>query len=445
MSLSLKNSISALYQRGYCILVDNLVGFRDRLKSKKNSTSGQVRGEIINFVNAIDSRSAKSNTIPYWTNRHRTGFDHYRLIRPSDSGFRIQDTITSGIGKTQKFRMLWVFDNHIDLVVHGQGFEAVIDGIKILDINFEANVSTSTKFYSEFMDQDLVDLSPAKRVRYDRKTVVVVQFEGAQVSLTTNINSEPFVYRDRGLLTSPEPWSRFVSSVALNYLLLPASSDAGNNILVVAFSAVSGIGDFNFNYRTSLDPTHTNVLYILDDFGDQGSYYLMDHGDHGIFDTVQELIMDIAGKLGVARKNIILIGSSKGGAAAILHGISAGVGHVYVGAPQTRIGSFVSRPHPNILRFMVGAVDMNAVETLDKYLYELVQNTTPMPKISIVVGDADHHYKGHVLPFVDHFKKLNKDIDLEVLPGVPHSEIGLQYRRRLVRYVELVKSSTEGS
>ena len=201
--------------------------------------------------------------------------------------------------------------------------------------------------------------------------VVRVAFRGRSTQVRTTLRLGDFAYRDRGLADPRQHWRRFERAVGLNYQQVPAKNQAGAKRLVVVFTAVHQPGDFTYNYRATVDQTPFHALYVLDDFGDQGAYYLQDHGDRGIFDTVQALIDSTLQQLGLTPSDLVTVGSSKGGTAALIHGLAAGAGHVFVGAPQTRIGTFVSKPHPNILELMTGGTGPEQVAELDEALYEL--------------------------------------------------------------------------
>lgn len=412
-------------------------------KSFQSTSSESVPllvGEIATRVNCADFEGLRSPDLVE-SNAELADFDHIRTVETQKgeaSSVYVQDELRTRNGEDGSYRILWVFDGLVELVTHGHGAEVFRGGAKIADMLFEANVPVSTKLYSEVASPgwNRAGLSPLDHNA--QKSTIVLECKGSSIVIETRFKTQDFNYLDRGILASAEPWSRFVSSVALNYLFRPATTSAGRKVLVIAFSSVHEPGVFGYNYKAALDPIGANTLFILDDFGDQGAYYLMDHKDTSIFDAVQHLISDIVRDLGVARENIVTIGSSKGGTAAIFHGISAEVGHVYVGAPQTRIGTFVAKPHPNILRFMTGSTSGEAIEYLNRQLFEHVEKAQVLPRIGVVVGSEDHHYKRHALPLADHMNMLNLDLNLEVMPGVPHAKIGPEYRKRLLTYIKKV-------
>lgn len=347
----------------------------------------------------------------------------------------VSDTIESQGDHT--YELLWNLGTDVEAVVHGQGFELFHDGRKVMDLQFDANVPTKVSLHKgEERPKPLGWRFP----RFGEAVpapVVRVAFQGENAQLQTRIRLAKFNYVDRGLNDRSNGWRRSSGSVGLNYLPVPASSMSGQSKLAVVFTAIHQPGDFTFNYKKSVDASGVHALYILDDFGDQGSYYLADHGDRSIFEATQALIAGELDRLGLTAKDLITAGSSKGGTAAILHGIAAGAEHIIVGAPQVNIGSFLQVPHPNMLGFMMGDTSEASVSALDAVVFEAVDDMLDTTRLSILVGEADHHYKNHVLPLKSYAENHQKQLDLTVLPGLPHAEIGAVYREFLTSKIRL--------
>lgn len=333
------------------------------------------------------------------------------------------------------FELLWNLGLEVEPVVHGNGFELFHNGRKVMDLQFDADLPTKVSLHKgETRPRHLGWRFP----RFGEalpSNVVKISFTGSAAKLHSRIRFAGFNYLDRGLNAKDSNWKRSGGGTGLNYLAVPATSEAGATKLAVVFTAIHQPGDFTFNYKNSVDQTGVNALYILDDFGDQGAYYLADHGDRSIFESVQTLISRELNRLGLTAADLITAGSSKGGSAAILHGIEAGAGRIIVGAPQVRIGSFLQTPHTNILRYMMGDTDDEAVRTLDQVMFDAIDRLPEATRLSIVVGEADHHYRNHVLPLRDYAQSHGRNIDVTVLPGLPHAEIGRVYRTFLTTNV----------
>jgi len=354
----------------------------------------------------------------------------------------VVDRITRTLERDAAYELLWNIGPDVDVVAHGHGFELYHRGTKLLDAMFRAEVPLSVSVHRAQTRPTHLGWRFPMFGQVEPADVVRVAFRGRSTTVRTSLRLADFHYRDRGLADRGHGWQRFEGAVGLNHLLVPATNPAGARRLVVVFTAVHQPGDFTYNYRATVDQTPFHALYVLDDFGDQGAYYLQDHGDRAIFDTVQALVASTLERLGLAAADLVTVGSSKGGAAAILHGLAAGAGEIFVGAPQTRIGSFVSRPHPNILELMTGGTGAEQVAELDAAMYDLATEASRLrpdgvvaPRVTIVVGDVDHHYNGHVLPFVEHLRALGEEPALIVLPGLRHADIGAVYRDALLTFL----------
>ncbi|MEE2524054.1 accessory Sec system protein Asp2 [Pseudarthrobacter sp. J47] len=369
---------------------------------------------------------------------------HSRTVDIREEGgvplITVDDLISSTDDHT--YDLLWNLGPEVEAVLHGQGFELFHGGKKMLDLHFEADVPTTVSLHKGETKPKYLGWRFPKFGQSIPAPVVRIRFKGNAASLRTSIRFNDFFYKNRGLQEPSEGWQRSNTERGLNYLFSPAKTDVGRSKLVVVFTAIHAPGDFTFNYKQSLDPVDVNALYILDDHGDQGAYYLADHGDKAIFRSVQELIGAEIDRLGLTKQDVITAGSSKGGSAAILHGAAFGAGHVIVGAPQVKIGSFLQQPHPNVLQFMTGSTTDEAVEELNREIFRSVESMSLDTKLAIVVGEEDHHYRHHVKPLQEHAHGHAKEIQVTVLPGLPHSEIGGVYKSFLVDHVTSIISGS---
>ena len=342
------------------------------------------------------------------------------------------DTVNSD--EDAEFELLWNLGPDVTPVVHGHGFELYREGEKLFDAHFTANVPLKVSRHHAETRPHLGWRFP-KFGEVEPANVIRIAFSGRDCRIETKMRLNDFSYADRGLGGRNTPWRRFEGDVGLNYLHVPARDPANDGRLVVVFTAIHSLGDFTYNYKTTVDESGLGALYILDDFGDQGAYYLQDHGDRAAFRSVQALIAEKLAELGLENADLVMAGSSKGGAAALLHGLAARAGSIYVGAPQTRIGSFVAKPHPNILRLMTGGTGPEDIAQLDRVLFEAADSAETTTSVTLLVGDKDHHYANHAAPFIQHLEGLGFSPSLVLLPGLTHADIGGVYRRALLGYL----------
>ncbi|MBM7848887.1 hypothetical protein JOE65_002115 [Arthrobacter roseus] len=371
------------------------------------------------------------------TNARYEDVVHQRVLNIREvegvSELDVTDIITSE--NEHNYQLLWHLGTEVEVVTHGHGFELFHEGAKVLDLMVRANCPLRLSLHEGRMKPRPLGWRFPNFGEAVPTTTIALNFEGTNAELKTTIRLSGgcFNYVDRGLSGVDSEWQRFDAEIPVNYLLERAASARGKTRLVVIFSAINQPGDFTYNYKATVDEVDVNALYILDDFGDQGSYYHSDHGSEAIFRSVQRLISDVAKNLGIEADHIATAGSSKGGTAALIHGISLNVGRIIVGAPQTRIGSFVAEPHSNILEFMAGGTSAEDVQRLNSIVPEIARTVTPDSQIFILVGEKDHHLLNHVVPLVD---GMTSTPNVTVLPNVTHGDIGRPFRLYLSASLE---------
>lgn len=264
---------------------------------------------------------------------------------------------------------------------------------------------------------------------------IEVDIRGIHVSQTWEIRTENFKLIDRGVYPSSK-WESFAGEKPVNYLL-DRVADQNVESLIVAFTAMPHRYDFTYNYRASLQESTQPVLYILDDFGDQGSYYLAGGRNFAEFRSVQGLIRKTLEDLGLTAADTVFLGSSKGATAALLHGVATGAGQILAGAPQYRIGDFVAKPHPNVLQYIAGDTTGASVRWLNQIPLNLLMSGLRSSQISVVVGKKDAHYRNHTVPLVDDLRMLGYSAEHLVLPGTGHSELGAAFRGMVSSMVQV--------
>jgi hypothetical protein len=224
----------------------------------------------------------------------------------------------------------------------------------------------------------------------------------------------------------------------IKYLFIPSKKKTEH--LVVMFSGFNPIGTPPaYNYIRTLQHADVNKLYILDDYGSRGCYYL---GENRVFDveaSVYALIRHIASANKIKDENIICCGSSKGGYAALYYSIKYGFGHAIVAAPQTYLGRYLYNVGENpTLAYIAGGTSQEDVAFCNDLLFELVRKVKKVPKMLIHVGRGDHHYKGHVLPFIDHLQQYGFSCGLDVGEFANHGEVSFYQKLLVSKLKEIV-------
>lgn len=257
--------------------------------------------------------------------------------------------------------------------------------------------------------------------------VIQFEFNSDSVELDWDFRTQNFQIKNRGITPQSSLWKTFYGEKPVRYLV-DKSEGRGDELLFV-FSAVNNLFDFTYNYRASLVEFPGNVCYIIDDFGDQGSYYLANNRNFAEFRSVQQAMSHISNELGIPLEKAYALGSSKGGAGAIIHGVTAGIKQVIAGGPQYKIGTFTKDPHPNILKYISGGNSDDDIYWADNAMRKVLKVGNRDTKISVIVGRGDGHYKKHALPLGKDAAELGYDVDILPLPGTTHADLGPAFRR----------------
>ena len=359
----------------------------------------------------------------------------------ADSYYQVTDRVASHEG--HKYTFLWHVGPGLTPVLHGDYFE-IYDGEEKL---FEANINANQKFsmrlvYGESDPFVSGWVFPQFR-QAEPAHVIVIDVYADNCELSYDFRVQNFKYVPRGIGVSPE-WQTYYGQVPVNYILDNPTPNKDHDKLIVVFSAITAPGDFSYNYRRSLQTSKTLKLFIVDDFGDQGAYYYAKNRDLSIFNSVQDLLNRVISENKIDKTAVTFLGSSKGGASALLHGLHLGVGNIVVGAPQTRIGDFTATAHPNILQYIAGDTSPNSVRWLDQAVArELVINRA-QSKVTILIGTKDHHFRDHVKPYERIAQKAGNPPHLIELTSLLHADIGRVYSTFIQNWTDVMVDANSG-
>lgn len=200
--------------------------------------------------------------------------------------------------------------------------------------------------------------------------------------------------------------------------------------LLVIFSAMMPSYDYKYNYYHTLKDVDSYQLYIKDDAGEYGNYYLGNNKNTDIQTEVISLIYNFISKYEIPLENVTLLGSSKGGFAALYYGMKYGFKNVIAGAPQTMLGNFVleEAPHNNVAKVTSGFEDIGDKLYLNNALYGVETLREDFTHYFICVGSIDHHLKGHVEPFINHMNKCGHTLSYTEVPNGNHNDLKLFFK-----------------
>ncbi|OAS88213.1 MULTISPECIES: heparinase II/III domain-containing protein [Metabacillus] len=387
-----------------------------------------------------DYKVSESESEATGVNLRFTGIEHKRNVKynKKDQVVTVNDVILSE--KKHEYKLLWHVASDIQVHVRDRFIELFRSNNKVMEIEFSTHAPINVKTVNGQENPNLLGWSFPKMEDKRPLTTIEVDLSGSDVDCTTYFRMESFKLGD-GSSNPFQLEKTYVTNRSLRYHFEPAKDDRFKDRLFVVFSALTPTNKFIYNYMRSLEEIQANKLFILDDFGDQGSYYIGNKRDFSIETAVASLIQYIMSKHDILHKNVTTVGSSKGGYAALLFGIKYHFGNIIAGAPQSKIGHFLINQagHPNIATYISGGADEADCYYLDQIIYQILNQPSDLsPKINILVGNKDHHYVNHVIPFCDALREKGYKVDLEVEQGTTHDDLRTTFPPYMVHKVKTI-------
>lgn len=209
--------------------------------------------------------------------------------------------------------------------------------------------------------------------------------------------------------------------------------------LIVVFSGFAPItakSPYRYNYIRTLRQIDANKLFILDKEGPRGSYYL---GKAMTFDFEKDVIALIEAmmkKLNIDHQHVIMGGTSKGGSAALYYALKYKMGRAIVGAPQTKIANYILSikiENEGTAEYILGDRKNKAnIQALNRLIYEQLE-TNNETRLSILSSEHDNQYSGHIIPFEEALKKIQRPYTLVLDNDIKnHNDVAKFYPAFLV-------------
>ncbi|RWZ59152.1 alginate lyase family protein [Halobacillus fulvus] len=349
---------------------------------------------------------------------------HQRTVKYNkiEESILVEDSVESP--NRHDYTFLWHLSSDLDIHVRDKIVEAFRDDKKVAEIEFSSESQLILKHKTGEVEPDIQGWSFPKMETKEESTVIEVHLNGKSTSCKAEFRLNNFKLQTRQSPFKLEKNHQTTRNV--RYHFEEATDQSLSDQLIVVFSAIGQQYQYKYNYMKALEHIPTNKLFILDDFGDQGSYYIGENRDFSIETAVSSLIQYKMAQYSILNRNVTTIGSSKGGYAALYFGLKYYFGHVLSGAPQTKMGQFLleQADHPNIAKYVAGGIGNGDKHYLNQLMYDLLnQSNDLLPTIDILIGKSDHHYENHILPLFKTAKKKNIPIELHTLEGVNHDGI----------------------
>lgn len=368
-------------------------------------------------------------------NRRSDHFCHIRDISTAQledaqaprTAVHVDDQVTTDDGHEHDYVLRWHLGAGTRPVLRGNGLELFVGSRKVLEMTWSGPRPSTTRIRRAGEGPGVHGHRFPTFGKSEPGAVLEIAARGTSFRLTTLICTGDFTLRDWGVGAPGSAWRQFQAEMPVNYLL---ETHPGARKLVVVFSAMAPVGSFTYNYRDAVSVLDAHTLFVMDDCGDQGAYFFSDHRDESIRRSVLSAVTDVKDRLGVDWSDVAFVGSSKGGTAALIFGGTVPVGRIVVGAPQTRVGSFLKKPHPNVLEYMTGGTDEADIAWADEIVPRQLRGLAPSTSVEVIIGTRDHHYRDHLpllrreLSAMGHSNLLVREV-----PGLTHAEIGPPFRQ----------------
>ncbi|WP_410951973.1 hypothetical protein [Pseudomonas sp. S1(2024)] len=194
--------------------------------------------------------------------------------------------------------------------------------------------------------------------------------------------------------------------LSVKYKFKPRKHDIRH--LIVVFSGFGAVSEFTYDFENALQDCPANVLWIKDDFGDHCSYYILKDNDLGPEHAVQGLINHTLQSLELDKTQCTLAGFSKGGSAALYHGLKYNFKNIVSTVPQMNIASYVINNWPQTASNMFGSHIADATLGFDDELPNLLKFDCNLNKnIYLLTSEADIQYPTEIEPFKGEFLKYD--------------------------------------
>ncbi len=225
----------------------------------------------------------------------------------------------------------------------------------------------------------------------------------------------------------------------LKYVL---NRNAKSDKLIVVFSAFHPERPF-YNYIRTLNKVkNANILFVLDNFGynQKGSYYVMENGSTKLQEVVEGFIKEMQEKLDC--KELICVGSSKGGTAAVIYGCRLGASAVICAAPQYYIGDYLNTKNlSSCLEGILGTITEDGIQKLNAVVKNSICGCEDRkPNVYIHYSKNEHTYVNHIKPLLEELKKNGFEMEEDVESYKNHNDVALFFPAYLLKTVSVIVS-----
>lgn len=367
--------------------------------------------------------------------------NHKRMVRftKSTKVLEIEDTIIST--DTNEYEINWHFAKNLELKKENNYIKIIKNKKEIGILKVFSNVKFQLKIENGLCSEKVQGWQFPEMEKKEKIFNLSVLFSGKNIKVFTQL----ILYKNiknniKNILINEKV---HIDKEIIKYLYY--KNDKSNK-LCVTFPAMHHKYKYAYSYVSTLKEITYNKLFILDNFGIQGSYLLGKNRRFTIEESVNNLINKIILNQKINIKNTIMIGSSKGGYTALYYGIKRKVGNIIVAAPQSMLGNFLMEQtsHTEVAKYIAGGLEEEDKQYLNNLLFENIQkNYTKKTYIYIHVSKNDHHYKNHISYLEECFQTNNCRYELDLMDYEGHKLVKMYFPSYLINKLKNIDKSKE--
>ena len=215
--------------------------------------------------------------------------------------------------------------------------------------------------------------------------------------------------------------------------------DTKSDTLLICFAAFPPKNFPVYNNVRGFKDLPVDRLYIADTFGFRASYYLYENGADTPQRMTEALINHIVAEGGY--KHIYTAGTSKGGTCAIYYGLKYNAEHIFSGACQYNLGTYLSAPvHIPILKAMMNSTDQQVIDHLNSIMpYQLEMYRNSQSLIHLIYSTVENTYLNHTIDLITKLDVCGiKHVDT-VLDFTNHNHIGKYFLPYVLNFFNIKK------
>ncbi|MBB1198989.1 hypothetical protein EGM70_01540 [Enterobacteriaceae bacterium 89] len=193
----------------------------------------------------------------------------------------------------------------------------------------------------------------------------------------------------------------------VHYRFRQASRDCQH--LLIVMSGFNVPDPTIYDFTQVLGHCDSHLLWIKDDFAGLPAYYLCQDMSFGVENNVSQLINGVIQFLNC--RQVSIVGSSKGGSAALYYGVKHNLANIVSVVPQFRIGSYVATGSywENVGRHMMGEITDQNIDLLNHKLpLMLTTAKNTAQNIYMFTSTGDYQYESEIKPHLSCFERYNR-------------------------------------